>query len=337
MDLNTIWFVLISVLFTGFFLLEGFDYGVGILLPFLGRDDTERRMIINTIGPVWDGNEVWMITAGGAMFAAFPHWYATMFSGYYLALVLLLLALIMRGVAFELRSKVASPAWRATWDRAIFVGSFVPALLWGVAMVNLVRGLPINAEMDYVGSFFDLLNPLALVAGLTTLTVFILHGAVFLMLKIGSGIEERARTVAMRLWPVAVLLMLLVIVLGYLQTDFVARVGINPGVIPITAVVALLLSRWFIGERRPGWAFILTSATIVFSTVTLFIGLFPRVMVSSLAAEHSLTIYNASSSPHTLKLMTIVACLLVPVVLVYQGWTYWVFRERIVRETPLEY
>lgn len=337
MDLNTIWFVLISVLFTGFFLLEGFDYGVGILLAFLGRDDTERRMIINTIGPIWDGNEVWMITAGGAMFAAFPHWYATMFSGYYLALVLLLLALIIRGVAFELRSKVVSPRWRATWDWAIFFGSFIPALLWGVAMVNLLRGLPINAEMDFVGSFFDLLNPLALVAGLATLTVFILHGAVFLMLKVGGGIEDRARVVAMRLWPVAVLLMLLVIILGYLQTDFVARVGINPGVIPITAVVALLLSRWFIGERRPGWAFVLTSATIVFSTATLFIGLFPRVMVSSLSPELSLTIYNASSSPYTLKMMTIVAFLLVPVVLVYQGWTYWVFRQRIGRETPLEY
>lgn len=337
MDLNTIWFVLISVLFTGFFLLEGFDYGVGILLPFLGRDDTERRMIINTIGPVWDGNEVWMITAGGALFAAFPHWYATMFSGYYIALVLLLLALIVRGVAFEMRSKVADPRWRSTWDWAIFFGSFVPALLWGIAMVNLVRGLPINADMHFVGSFFDLLNPLALVAGLVTLTVFILHGAVFLMLKVGGGIETRARNVALRIWPATVVLMLLVVLLGNLETDFVSRVGVNPGVIPITAVVALLVARYFIGEDRPGWAFILTSVTIVFSTITLFIGLYPRVMVSSIAPELSLTIYNASSSAYTLKTMTIVALLLVPIVLVYQGWTYWVFRSRITRETHLEY
>jgi cytochrome d ubiquinol oxidase subunit II len=260
-----------------------------------------------------------------------------MFSGYYLALVLMLLALIMRGVAFELRSKVESPWWRATWDRAIFFGSFVPAFLWGVAMVNLVRGLPIDEGKHYVGTFFDLLNPLALVAGLVTLTVFILHGAVFLMLKVGDGIDARARNVAVKIWPVAVVLMILVVVLGYLQTDFISRVGINPGVIPITALVALLVTRWFIGEGRPGWAFILTSVTIVFSTVTLFIGLYPRVMVSSIAPELSLTIYNASSSPHTLKIMTIIACALVPVVLVYQGWTYWIFRSRITRQTHLEY
>ncbi len=200
MDLNTVWFALVAVLVIGFFLLEGFDYGVGILLPFLGKDDQDRRVIINTIGPYWDGNEVWLITAGGAIFAAFPEWYATMFSGFYLALLLMLVALIVRGVAFEFRSKDRRPQWRGLWDWMIFFGSFVPALLWGVAFANLIRGVPINADMQYVGTFWDLLNPYALVGGLATLSAFTLHGAVFLSLKTKDELEERAHKAAARVW-----------------------------------------------------------------------------------------------------------------------------------------
>lgn len=337
MDLNTIWFVLITILFSGFFFLEGFDYGVGMLLPFLGKNDRERRVIINTIGPVWDGNEVWMLTAGGAMFAAFPHVYATLFSGFYLALVLMLLALIVRAVAFDYRSKDDNPKWRSTWDWVIFFGSFLPALLWGVAMSNLIRGVPIDQDMNYVGGFFTLLNPFCLIGGLAAVAVFALHGAVFLALKTGGGMEERARATASKLWLPAVILLAVYVGSFVVATDVIAHVGYNPGAVPFLAVVALLLVKYFLGRKREGWAFIMTGIAVIFSTVTIFIGLFPRLMVSSLNPEWSLTIYNASSSPYTLKVMTIVALTLVPFVLVYQAWSYWVFRKRITVDTPLVY
>ena len=337
MDLNTVWFILVSVLFVGFFFLEGFDYGVGILLPFLGKDDTDRRVIINTIGPFWDGNEVWLITAGGAIFAAFPQWYATLFSGFYLPLTLMLLALIVRGVAFEFRSKDRHPRWRALWDWSIFVGSLVPALLWGVAFGNIVRGVPIDANMQYVGGFWNLLNPHALLGGLATLSAFLLHGAVFLGLKTRGEMRDRAHTAALRLWLPAVVLVCAYVVAGYFATDMFTRLGVNPGVVPIGAAVALLAAGWFIRQRQQGWAFVLTGLTIALSTVTLFMGLYPRLMVSSLDPEWSLTITNASSSPYTLRVMTIVAAIFVPIVLLYQGWSYWVFRQRVGREDVLEY
>lgn len=337
MDLNTLWFILIAILFIGFFFLEGFDYGVGILLPFLGKDDTDRRVLINTIGPFWDANEVWVLTAGGAMFAAFPHWYATMFSGFYVALFLMLVALIVRGVAFEFRSKDKNPTWRALWDWMIFVGSFVPAVLWGVAFGNIVRGVPIDVDMHYVGGFWNLLNPYALAGGLATLSMFTLHGAVFLSLKTRDDIMERAHNAAARLWLPTVLLAFLFVVAGYFATDMFTRLGVNPGVVPIGAGAALLAAGWFINHRYHGWAFIMTGLTIVFSSITVAMGLFPRLMVSSLNPDWSLTIYNASSSPYTLKVMSIIAAIFVPIVLIYQGWTYWVFRERVGREQSLEY
>ena len=255
MTLNTLWFVLIGVLFTGFFFLEGFDYGVGILLPFLGKNDEERRAIINTIGPFWDGNEVWLITAGGAMFAAFPNWYATMFSGFYLALVLMLLALIVRGVAFEFRSKDRSPRWRAWWDWLIFAGSLVPALLWGVALANIVRGVPIDANMQYVGGFWNLLNPYALVAGLVSLIVFTLHGAIFLTLRTTDQVLERAQRAASRLWLPAVVLVFLLVGVSYVATDIFRRLGVNPGISAIGAGVAILIVGWFLERQQSGWAF----------------------------------------------------------------------------------
>jgi cytochrome bd ubiquinol oxidase subunit II len=337
MDLNTLWFVLIGVLFGGFFILEGFDYGVGMLLPFLGQTDVERRRIVNTIGPVWDGNEVWIITAGGAIFAAFPHWYATLFSGFYLALVLMLLALIVRGVAFEFRSKDRHPAWRATWDWMIFVGSAIPALLWGVALGNLLRGLPIDQRMNYTGSFFGLLNPYALVCGLTTLTVFLTHGAIFLNLKSTTPIRERALRATKRAGPIATVMVFLFVLTTYLWTDAFTRLGVNPGLVPIMALLSLLAAGALIHREHMGWAFVATCLTVACSTITIFMSLYPRVMVSSLDPAWSLTIYNASSTPYTLKIMSFVALLGVPVVLGYQGWTYWVFRERIRSDSHLEY
>jgi cytochrome d ubiquinol oxidase subunit II len=327
----------VAVLFIGFFILEGFDYGVGILLPFLGRDDLERRRIINTIGPVWDGNEVWILTAGGAIFAAFPHWYATLFSGFYLALVLMLGALIVRGVAFEFRSKDRNPAWRATWDRLIFVGSALPALLWGVALGNLLKGVPIDAQKNFTGGFFDLLTPYPLVTGLTTLAVFVTHGAIFLNLKSTDPLRTRALAVTKKVGPVATALVLLFVVTTYLWTDAFSRLGVNPGLVPILALGSLLTAGALIHREQMGWAFVMTCATLAFSTATLFLSLYPRVMVSSLHPDWSLTIYNASSTPYTLRIMSLVALVFVPVVLAYQGWTYWVFRHRIGPETRLEY
>jgi len=324
MDLHVVWFALITVLFAGFFFLEGFDYGVGMWLPFLGRSDAERRAIINTIGPVWDGNEVWMITAGGAMFAAFPHWYATLFSGFYLALFLMLLALILRGVAFEYRSLREDPGWRARWDWAIFFGSAVPAFLWGVAVANLIRGVPIDAHMQYTGTFWTLLNPYGLLGGLAAVAVFLVHGGHFLALKLEGDLAARARRAAHAAWwPAVVALVLFVLGLfgyrGYLDKGALALL------VPLVAAVAFVAVR-FLGDRAAFWS---GGLTIVLATVTVFVALFPNVMPSTLNPDWSLTIYNASASDYTLGVMTVVALVFTPLVLLYQGWTYWVFRGRV--------
>jgi cytochrome d ubiquinol oxidase subunit II len=343
MDLNTLWFILIAVLYIGFFVLEGFDFGVGILLPFLSRDqdpqatDVKRRVMINTIGPHWDGNEVWLLTAGGATFAAFPEWYATLFSGFYLALFLLLLALIGRGVAFEYRSKDPNPRWRNLWDWLIFLGSAVPAVLLGVTFGNLVRGVPIDAEMNYVGGFFNLLNPYALLAGVATLLIFTLYGAIFISLKTDGEIKQKAQAAAGRLWLVVVLALFALLVATYLATDIYARLGVNPGIVPIAGMVAILMTGFFVRKDRQGWAFLTTAVAIAFSLVTAFLIMYPRVMISSIDPAYSLTIYNASSSTYTLQVMTIVALIFVPIVLIYQSWSYWVFRKRLTTKSRLVY
>jgi cytochrome bd ubiquinol oxidase subunit II len=337
MDLNILWFLLIGVLWAGFFFLEGFDFGVGILLPFLGKDDTTRRKMINTIGPHWDGNEVWLLTAGGATFAAFPHWYATMFSAFYLPLFLLLLALIVRGVAFEFRSKDANPKWRSLWDWSIFTGSLVTPLLLGVAFANMLRGMPIDATMTYTGGFFNLLNPYALVAGLMTVAICILHGALFLALKTDGELRQVSHRTAKRLWPVVVVLVVLAIVGTYLSTGIMTNLGVNPGVAPITGFATLLAAGYFIHKKQDGLAFTMTGLTIILAVATVFLILYPSVMVSSTDPAYSLTIYNASSSPYTLQVMTIVALIFVPIVLGYQAWSFWVFRERITDDSQLEY
>ena len=333
MDLNILWFILIAVLFSGFFFLEGFDYGVGILLPFLGKDNDERRVIINTIGPFWDGNEVWLLTAGGAIFAAFPHWYATMFSAFYLALALILIALILRGVAFEFRRKDERAGWRNFWDGSIFIGSLLPALLFGVAFGNLLRGVPIDASKNYAGDFFLLLNPYALLMGLYGVGLFALHGAVYLSLRTEGDLAERARGIASKLWLPAVVLLFAALGASYLATDMYKKLGVDPGVVPIVGGAALLSVLWFLRNQRDGWAFVMTGVAIVTTVATIFMTLFPRVMISSLNPDWSLTIYNASSTPYTLTVMTFVALIFVPIVLLYQGWTYYVFRQRVNKKS----
>lgn len=337
MGLQDLWFMLISVLFIGFFFLEGFDYGVGILLPFLGKTDTERRVVINTIGPVWDANEVWMITAGGAIFAAFPQWYATLFSGFYLALVLILVALIFRGVAFEFRSKDERPGWRRFWDGAIFFGSAIPALLWGVAFGNLVEGTPINAQMTFTGNFFDLLSPYTLICGVAGFMVFVLHGAIFLSLKTKGIIHDRAAAAAQRLWPAVIVIAAVLAIANYAYINIFDTVGVNPGVMPVATAASLLAVGYFLREKSFGWAFVLNGLTILLAVATFFWFLYPNVMVSSTDAAYNLTVDNAAASQKTLEVMTVVALIFVPIVLVYQGWSYWVFRKRISAETHLEY
>ncbi|WP_033321259.1 cytochrome d ubiquinol oxidase subunit II [Streptomyces yerevanensis] len=324
MELHDVWFVLIAVLWIGYFFLEGFDFGIGVLTKLLARDRAEKRVLINTIGPVWDGNEVWLLSAGGATFAAFPDWYATLFSGFYLPLLLILVCLIVRGVAFEYRAKRPEESWQRNWESAIFWTSLIPAFLWGVAFGNIVRGVKIDRDMEYVGNLWDLLNPYAVLGGLVTLALFTFHGAVFAALKTLGDIRERARKLALRLGVVTAVLAL--VFLGWTQADKGDSTSL---VALIVAVVALAAAIGANQAGREGWAFALSGITIVAAVAMLFLTLFPNVMPSSLNDDWSLTVTNASSSPYTLKIMTWCAGIATPVVVLYQGWTYWVFRKRI--------
>ncbi len=326
MDLNIVWFILITVLFTGFFILEGFDYGVGMMM--LGRSKNERSQFVRAIGPVWDGNEVWMITAGGATFAAFPHVYATMFSTFYLALFLMLLALIMRGVAFELRGKLQYSDWINFWDFGIMFGSFVPALLWGVAVVNLLRGLPINFEMHYVGNFLDLLNPCALLGGIFFLLLFAFHGANFLAIKIADrGLMQNVQKKSFCLGLATLTAYVLFAAVAAVETDILAKLGT---VIFLGLSIAAIIASCAGSKAGNGCkAFVSSTLAIAFLTIGFFNALFPRIMVSSISPDFSLNIYNAASTPHTLALMTGAAAIFVPIVLIYQAWSYKVFKDRV--------
>ncbi|RLV48916.1 cytochrome d ubiquinol oxidase subunit II [Nocardioides mangrovicus] len=324
MELTTVWFALIAVLWVGYFTLEGFDFGVGMLLPVLARDDTERRVLYNTIGPVWDGNEVWLLVAGGATFAAFPNWYATLFSGFYLPLLLILLALIVRNLAFEYRHKRDSDAWRRGWDTALIVGSFVPALLWGVAFANLVAGVPIDRHQNYTGSLFTLLNPFGLLGGVVTLLLFVTHGAMFTALKTDGDIRHRARALAVRTGVVAAVAAVAFLAWTQLRTGTAGS-----AVVFVVAALALLAALAAAAAGREGWAFTGTFVTIGLAVVGLFLALFPDVMPSSISVAYSLTTSNASATPYTLTVMTWVAVIFTPLVLLYQAWSYWVFRRRI--------
>jgi len=319
------WYIIIAILWTGFFILEGFDFGVGMLHGIVGGDEAGRRAAINTIGPLWDGNEVWLIVAGAGMFAAFPGWYATMFSAYNLALVLLLAALIIRGVAFEYRGKRDAARWRRTWDAALTTGSLLAPLLIGVALAGLLHGLPINSAQNYTGSFWDLLQPYALFTGVTLVLVCLLHGATFLCLKTTGDMRQRAGQVARRVAPVTG-----AAVLGFIiWTHVTASKGFFLNLIELLAVLAAIAAVWLVYDRREGFAFAATTVTIASCILSIFVDLYPNVMVSSTNPAYNLTVHNTASNPYSLKVMTVVVIIFLPLVLGYQTWTYYVFRKRI--------
>jgi cytochrome d ubiquinol oxidase subunit II len=327
MDLAILWFGIIAFFFVGYFVLDGFDFGVGMSLPFLGRDDVDRRVLINTIGPVWDLNETWVIVGGAALFAAFPEWYATLFSGFYLALLLILLALIVRGVSFEYRHQRPDSRWKKWFDGMIIVGSALPAFLWGVAFANIVQGVALNAQHNYTGTLFDLLNGYALLGGLTTLLLFFTHGVVFVSLKTDGPIRERARRLAMKSGAAAV-----VVAAAFLLWTAIAHFSVVFVILAALAAVALVAS-WVANRRgAEGWSFAFMAATIALAVVSLFAALFPNVMPSSPNPENSLTIANASSTDTTLGVMSWVALIFLPLILIYQAFTYWIFRKRVTRD-----
>ena len=319
------WFILIAVLWTGFFILEGFDFGAGMLHSAVGRTDAERRAAINTIGPLWDGNEVWLIVAAAAMFAAFPGWYATMFSAFNLALVLLLAALIARGLSFEYRGKRDSPRWRRTWDTLLTASSLLAPLLIGVALGDLVAGLPINSAQNYTGTFWDLFQPYGIFTGLTLTLICALHGATFLSLKTTGTMHQRSRDLARRIAPATT-----AAVLGFAIWTHVAHSGtffLNP--VELLAILAALAAFWLVYEHRDGFAFTATTITMAAAIVAIFTALYPNVMISSTTAANNLTAAGTASPAYPLKIMSVAAIILLPVVLTYQAWTYYVFRRRI--------
>jgi cytochrome d ubiquinol oxidase subunit II len=319
------WFILIAVLWTGFFVLEGFDLGVGMLHGIVGRDEAGRRMVINTIGPLWDGNEVWLIVAGAAIFAAFPGWYATLFSGFYLALVLLLAALMARGTSFEFRRKRDSAAWRRMWDGLLTGGSLLVPLLIGVALGDLLAGLPIDKSQNYTGSFWDLLQPYGVYTGITLVAICVLHGATFITLKTTGQVAGRAARVGARAGPIVAL-----VVIGWaFWTHVIAGKGFWPNPLEIGIVLVVIAAAWLAGERREGWAFACTTVTIALAMLTLFTDLYPNVMKSSTNSAYNLTVANTASPSYTLKVMSVVAVILLPVVLAYTAWNYYVFRRRL--------
>ena len=330
MELTTVWFILIAVLWVGYFVLEGFDFGVGVLLPVLGRNERERRVLINTIGPVWDGNEVWLVIAGGATFAAFPAWYGAMFSGLYLALLLVLFFLIIRVVSFEWRDKSESPRWRAVWMWANAVGSFGAALIWGIGLSNLLYGLPLDSSGDFTGTFWDLFSGYTVLGGVTIVLLFAFHGSTYLTIRTAGDLCVRAVVAARRFSVLALLA-----VAGFLSWTVAVAVDHNdksvfPPVLPAAlGIGAVVLAVLFVARRRSGWAFAATAVATVAWVATMFTSLYPRVMVSSPNFGNSLTVDNASSAHYTLVLMTVIAAIFVPLVLLYQGWTYHVFRARV--------
>jgi cytochrome d ubiquinol oxidase subunit II len=330
MTLEIFWFCVIGLLWTGYFLTEGFDFGVGMLLPVLGRSEDDRRTMFEAIGPIWDGNEVWLVIAGGATFAAFPVWYATMFSGFYLALLLILVLLIVRVLSFEWRGKAESPRWKAMWAWLNTIASIGAPVLWGIALASLLNGVPIASDQSFAGSFGDLFSAYTILAGIAVCLLFALHGAVFLTLRTLGDLRERAQRAAAGLAPLAAL-----VGAGFLVWTLVVASDRNdkdlfPGVVPVAvAVLAALSAVLLVRAGNERWAFAATATTIVAVVVTLFVSLYPRVMVSNPGFANSLTVDNASSADYTLTVMTVIAAVLVPLILLYQAWTYHVFRARL--------
>ena len=336
MDLETFWFCLIALLWGGYFLLEGFDFGVGMLLPFVPRDEGERGVMFQTIGPVWDGNEVWLVVAGGATFAAFPAWYGTMFSGFYIAFLLLLLLLIVRVVSFEWRSKSDNPRWRNMWMWVNAIASAGIALIWGIGLANLLHGVPLDSNGDFTGTFWDLFSPYTVFAGVTVIALFAFHGATFLTLRAtGAFFDRVGRTARVLSFPA------LVLGVGFLATTVGVAMDRNdkellPPVLPAAVGIAALLLAALLIRTRSGWAFAMTALGTVATVVTLFTSLYPRVMVSDPNFGNSLTVDSASSAHYTLAVMSVVALIVVPLILLYQGWTYHVFRQRLEGDEPGE-
>jgi cytochrome bd ubiquinol oxidase subunit II len=333
MDLQVLWFVLIAVLWSGYFLLEGFDFGVGMLLPFVPRNESERGAMFESIGPVWDGNEVWLVVAAGATFAAFPAWYATMFSGFYLALLLLLFFLIIRVVSFEWRGKSESPRWRAAWLWANAVGSTGIALVWGIGLANLIHGVPLDSNSDYDGNLVDLFTPYTVFAGIAFVLLFAFHGASYLGLRTTGGLHERvgaaARRLAVPAAAVGAAFLIWTVVVAVDRNDK----DVFPVVVPAAlGIAALALAAGFVFVGRSGLAFTMTALGAVAAVATLFTGLYPRVIVSSPNFANSLDVSAAASAHYTLAVMTMIALIVLPIVLLYQSWTYYVFRARVTGE-----
>jgi len=335
---ETIWFILWGVLWAVYFMLDGFDLGIGTLMPFLARNDEDRRYMYNAMGPFWDGNEVWLITAGGVTFAAFPTAYAIMFNGLYSALLLLLFALIGRGVTFEFRNKVESQSWRNLWDFFHVVGSFLPALLLGVAFANIFAGLPLDKDGVLQGGFFTLLNPYGILGGMLFVAAFMTHGALWLAVKTQGDLRQRALDAAAVTWKALLVIAVLFLAFSWVKTDLYDNYMKYPylWIIPIVAVGALLATRTFIITGQEIKAWISSAITIVFITFFGVAGLYPRLLPSSISNEYHVTIWNASSSELTLKIMLGVALVMVPIVIAYQTWVYLFLGKKLTRD-DLEY
>ncbi|WP_416655080.1 cytochrome d ubiquinol oxidase subunit II [Bacillus amyloliquefaciens] len=335
--LHDLWFILVSVLFVGFFFLEGFDFGVGISTRFLGHNELERRVLINTIGPFWDANEVWLLTGTGAIFAAFPNWYATMLSGYYIPFIIILLALMGRGVAFEFRGKVNNLKWVKTWDWVVFFGSLIPPFVFGLIFTSMFRGMPIDGHMNMHAGFSDIVNVYSVLGGAAVTLLSFLHGLMFITLRTIGDLQERARKMAKRVIGVIFLVVLAFFAMSAYDTDmFTRRANIT---IPVFVLIVIcnLLAVLFMSKKKDGWAFGMTGAGLALTVGMIFISLFPRVMVSSLKSAYDLTVANASSGDYSLKVMTIAALTLLPFVIGSQIWSYYVFRKRVSHKEPMTY
>ncbi len=337
MSLESVWFFLWGLLWAVFFITDGFDFGVGTLYPFLGKSETDRRIMINSLGPLWDGNEVWLIAAGGVTFAAFPVLYATMFSSFYAAFMLILFALIFRGVSFEFRGKVDHPFWKRVWDSCLFVGSAVPAVLFGLAFANIFQGLPLDAA-GYHGGLLSLINPYGVLGGLLFLLLFLEHGALWLCLKTEGALQERAMATAGTLWFLLVAVAGIFLVASAWATPLYENYLARPVllVVPVAAVVAMLGIKWF--ARRWSWfaAWLASAVAIFCCTFFGFIGLYPDLFPSAIDAAFSITAFTAASSPLTLTIMLVVVLIFIPLVIGYQIWTYLLFRGKVT-EADLEY
>lgn len=331
MSLDLLWFIVVAAIFTIYFFLEGFDFGVDLLRPFMARNEAQRKAMIGTIGPFWDGNEVWMILAAGAIFAAFPAWYGALLTSMYPLFALILLALIGRGVAFEFRAQVDDPRWRVFWDITSFIGSVIPAFFWGVIMANMVRGLPLNEAGDYVGRPFAFFDLFSILGGLATLALFVLHGATFLLLRLhnSSVLHARARRAALTWGAVATVLVLGFVYLGFVREELFRNFGFSSWLFPVAAALNLGLVWLALTLKRDGLSFAATSLTILFSTVTIFASLFPNVLPSTLGEQFNLTIANSASQPYNLYVLTWVGVIFLPLVIGYQVWNYYVFRQRV--------